>query len=66
MIEADFRFRHDHFLLSPANTGKSLEISGFSCRFFFSPRKSLISKNWWAVQDSNLRPPACKAGALTN
>ena len=20
---------------------------------------------WWAVQDSNLRPPACKAGALT-
>ena|SRR5208282_1559176 len=21
---------------------------------------------WWAVQDSNLRPPACKAGALTN
>jgi integrase len=23
-------------------------------------------KDWWAVQDSNLRPPACKAGALTN
>ena len=23
-------------------------------------------KNWWAVQDSNLRPPACKAGALTS
>ena len=22
--------------------------------------------NWWAVQDSNLRPPACKAGALTS
>jgi len=21
---------------------------------------------WWAVQDSNLRPPACKAGALTS
>ncbi len=21
---------------------------------------------WWAVQGSNLRPPACKAGALTN
>jgi hypothetical protein len=20
---------------------------------------------WWAVQGSNLRPPACKAGALT-
>src|SRR5580704_17912901 len=23
-------------------------------------------KEWWAVQDSNLRPPACKAGALTS
>ena len=22
--------------------------------------------DWWAVQDSNLRPPACKAGALTS
>ena len=21
---------------------------------------------WWARQDSNLRPPACEAGALTN
>ena len=21
---------------------------------------------WWAVEDSNLRPPACKAGALTS
>ncbi len=21
---------------------------------------------WWAVKDLNLRPPACKAGALTN
>ena len=23
-------------------------------------------EDWWAVQDSNLRPPACKAGALTS
>jgi predicted nuclease of predicted toxin-antitoxin system len=23
-------------------------------------------KEWWARQDSNLRPPACEAGALTN
>jgi integrase len=23
-------------------------------------------EEWWAVQDSNLRPPACKAGALTS
>ena len=26
----------------------------------------LQQHEWWAVQDSNLRPPACKAGALTN
>ena len=24
------------------------------------------SGTWWAIQDSNLWPPACKAGALTN
>ena len=23
-----------------------------------------VSEGWWAVQDSNLRQPACKAGAL--
>jgi hypothetical protein len=26
----------------------------------------LARVKWWAVQDSNLRPPACKAGALTS
>jgi hypothetical protein len=26
----------------------------------------IIEAKWWAVQDSNLRPPACKAGALTS
>ena len=25
-----------------------------------------VTSGWWAVQGSNLRPPACKAGALTN
>jgi integrase len=25
-----------------------------------------VEEEWWAVQDLNLRPPACKAGALTN
>jgi hypothetical protein len=25
-----------------------------------------LLNGWWAVRDSNLRPPACKAGALTN
>jgi hypothetical protein len=31
--------------------------------------KNCVLRNlldWWAVQDSNLRPPACKAGALTS
>src|SRR5579863_8992320 len=35
-----------------------------------SPKDFLIifegEEEWWAVQDSNLRPPACKAGALTS
>ena len=32
----------------------------------FERRSSQYGTSWWAVQDSNLRPPACKAGALTN
>ena len=28
--------------------------------------KLYAAHGWWAVQGSNLRPPACKAGALTN
>jgi hypothetical protein len=28
------------------------------------PRKQVRAKVWWAVQVSNLRPPACKADAL--
>ena len=26
----------------------------------------VYENDWWAVQDSNLRPPDCKAGALTS
>jgi integrase len=29
-------------------------------------RRVPSTDKWWAVQDSNLRPPACKAGALTS
>jgi hypothetical protein len=29
-------------------------------------KSAILLMRWWAVQDSNLRPPACKAGALTN
>src|SRR5579864_557871 len=33
----------------------------------FPPRiGQVVDLSWWAVQDSNLRPPACKAGALTS
>jgi hypothetical protein len=40
-------------------------------KIFIAGRRSLdpnagYFEEWWAVQDSNLRPPACKAGALTN
>jgi hypothetical protein len=31
----------------------------------YVPAEGLLL-GWWAVQGSNLRPPACKAGALTN
>ena len=27
---------------------------------------AISAQTWWAIQDSNLWPPACKAGALTN
>jgi hypothetical protein len=32
----------------------------------YVPGFSTECHRWWAVQDSNLRPPACKAGALTS
>ena len=32
----------------------------------YSYQPDSLQVRWWAVQDSNLRPPACKAGALTN
>jgi len=31
-----------------------------------TPARCGKEKEWWAVQDSNLRPPACKADALTS
>lgn len=31
------------------------------------PRNMISNEtNWWAVQDSNLRPPVCKTDALTS
>jgi hypothetical protein len=30
----------------------------------YQPRNNIIYKCKWALQGSNLRPPACKAGAL--
>ena len=32
----------------------------------YVPAGLAVTNGWWAVQGSNLRPPACKAGALTN
>ena len=31
-----------------------------------SLQKSDENEKWWARADSNCRPPACQAGALTN
>ena len=34
----------------------------------YHPRAEVAysGEDWWAVQDSNLRPPACKTSALTS
>jgi hypothetical protein len=54
-----------HYLVTPRETQGSENQRQSLSLFPFSPQAS-DSKTWWAVQDSNLRPPACKAGALTS
>ena len=39
---------------------------GRTTRFNYRVNEVTDQGLWWAVQDSNLRPPACKAGALTS
>jgi hypothetical protein len=68
-LASDHRRRADQELTANGDTPPNHGVSRIplnSCSFLFLTRKSLISKTWWAVQDSNLRPPACKAGALTS
>ena len=63
------------YSLPRLTTSLTLQISGANCRN--RTRNLLITSQlryqlrqvgikWWAIQDSNLWPPACKAGALTN
>jgi hypothetical protein len=57
---------HARFLAVQGVRGKpegNLYASGR--RVIFRKHRFYLEK-WWAVQGSNLRPPACKAGALTN
>ena len=35
-----------------------------ACAESFGASSRKLLKRWWAVQDSNLRPPACKAGFM--
>ncbi len=55
---------------SEANAGEPDEISAQNRPPAKFGRRVLhaqaVAKTWWARQDSNLRPPACEAGALTN
>jgi hypothetical protein len=44
--------------VSPCDCESNLEFAG-AC-------ESMQNAGNWAIQDSNLWPPACKAGALTN
>ena len=50
------------------NSGHSCGIDCPRERNGASPANCMnkLEEKWWAVQDSNLRPPACKAGALTS
>src|SRR5712692_1783402 len=50
------------------NAPKRLIVSQSCAEDIFGPKARMLAQcnNWWAVQDSNLRPPACKAGALTS
>ena len=41
----------------------SMAIDGFTRLL---AKKTLSRDRWWILQDSNLRPLACKASALTN
>jgi hypothetical protein len=48
----------EHIALSPDDCESKLEFAG-ACETMQNSEK-------WAVLDSNRRPPACRAGALTN
>ena len=51
---------------SPLNfTSEDIRVAEFAISWRLLTYKSAEELLWWAVQDSNLRPPACKAGALT-
>lgn len=47
--------------MTPRLAGKVF-VRGISALF----QASNVGTAQWAMQDSNLQPPACKAGALTN
>ncbi len=44
------------------NAPKRLIVSQSCAEDIFGPKARMLAQcnNWWAVQDSNLRPPACK------
>ncbi len=50
-----------HYALNVAR----LPFRHLGTRVQIQDQRSMRSE-WWAMKDSNLRPPACKAGALTN
>src|SRR5574337_1909760 len=47
--------------LEPATSGVTGRRSN---RLNYDPERAMVSHCWWAKEVSNLRPPACKAGAL--
>ncbi len=52
---------------NPVNKGRcAIHWDGRAHRRGFTDREFRVKAKWWAVQDSNLRHPACKAGALAD
>ena len=49
-----------------APKGKNLMYGDRPCHVRAVKKADFFLGIWWAVQGSNLRPPACKAGALTS
>ena len=64
MIWGTSMWRPECWNLSTTRSARGCHLCSRNVLSPMSPGRTRLT--WWAVQDSNLRPPACKAGALTS